>query len=122
VEIALEALGEGFRDAAEEVLVFAKTHGGDVRELVVFVDEGGVGVRGIAATGEDVEDCDGVARGEPVGNGDRERKGCVVAVRREDEDLQVRLLQDDFIYECPAGRAAYAAGGHFVTCVPCLDE
>ena len=76
------------------MFVFAQAHGGDVGELVVFVDESGVGVRGIAAAGEDVEDGDGVARGEPVGDGDRERKGCVVAVRGEDEDLQVRLLRD----------------------------
>jgi hypothetical protein len=94
VEIALEALGQGFGDAAEEVLVFAEADGGDVGELVVFVDEGGVGVGGVAAASEDVEDGDGVARGEPVGDGDRERKGCVVAVRGEDEDLQVRLLRD----------------------------
>ena len=46
----------------------------------VFVYKVGVGVRGIAAAGEDVEDGDGVARVEPVGDGDREREGCVVAV------------------------------------------
>jgi hypothetical protein len=93
VEIAFEALGQVFCDAAEEVLVFAEAYGGDVGELVVFVDEGCVGVGGVAAASEDVEDGDSVARGEPVGDGDRERKGCVVAVRREDEDLQVRLLK-----------------------------
>ena len=120
MEVALEALREGFSDAAEEVLVFAQAYGGDVGELIVFVDEGGVGVRGIAAASEDVEDGDGVACGEPVGDRDGERKGCVVAMRGEDEDLQVWLLQDDFIFECPAGRAACAASGHFVTCVPCL--
>jgi hypothetical protein len=76
------------RDATKEVLVFAEAHGGDVGELVVFVDEAGVGVWGVTAAGEDVEDGDGVARREPVGNRDRERKGCVVAVRGEDEDLQ----------------------------------
>jgi len=76
------------------VFVFAQAHRGDVGELIVFVDEGGVGVRGVAAAGEDVEDGDGVARCEPVGNGDGEREGCVVAMRGEDEDLQVRLLQD----------------------------
>jgi hypothetical protein len=92
VEIALEALREGFRDAAEEVLVFAQPYGGDIGELVVFVDEGGIGIGGVAAAGEDVEDGDGVARREPVGDGDGERKGCVVAVRGEDEDLQVLLL------------------------------
>jgi hypothetical protein len=36
--------------------------------------------------------------------------------------FRVWLLRDDSIYECPAGRAAYAAGGHFVTCIPCLGE
>jgi hypothetical protein len=61
VEIALEALREGFRDATEKVLVFAQAHGGDVGELVVFVDEIGVGVGGVAAAGEDVEDGNGVA-------------------------------------------------------------
>ncbi len=91
MEVALQAFGESFCDAAEKVLVFAQAHGGDVGEFVVFVDEAGVRVRGVAAAGEDVEDSDDVARGEPVGDGDRERKGCVVAVRREDEDLQVRL-------------------------------
>jgi hypothetical protein len=91
VEVALEALREGFSDAAEEVLVFAQAYGGDVGELIVFVDEGGVGVGGVAAAGEDVEDSNGVARGEPVGDGDRERKGCVVAVRGEYEDLQAWL-------------------------------
>jgi len=88
VEIVLEALGEGFFDAAEEEFVFAQAHGRDVGELVIFVDEGGVGVGGVAAASEDVEDGDGVARGKPVGDGDGERKGCVVAVRGEDEDLQ----------------------------------
>jgi hypothetical protein len=73
------------------MLVFTQAHGRDVREFVVFVDEAGVGVRGVAAAGEDVEDGDGVARDEPVGDGDRKRKRCVVAVRGEDEDLQVRL-------------------------------
>jgi hypothetical protein len=92
VEIVLEALGESFFDAAEEELVFAQAHGGDVRELVVFVDEGGVGVWGVTAAGEDVEEGDGVARFEPVGDGDRKGKGCVVAVRGEDEDLQGFLL------------------------------
>jgi hypothetical protein len=80
------------RDAAKKVLVFAEAHGGDVGELVVFMDEAGVGVRGVAAAGEDIEDGDGMARGEPIGNGDREREGRVAAVRREDEDLQVWLL------------------------------
>jgi hypothetical protein len=61
VEIAFEALGEGFRDATQEVLVFAEAHRGDVGELVVFVDEGRIGVGGVAAAGEDVEDGDGVA-------------------------------------------------------------
>ena len=70
------------------MLVFAKAHGGDVGELVVFVDEVSVGVGGVAASGKDVEDGDGVARGEPVGDGDGERKGCVVAVRGEEENLQ----------------------------------
>jgi hypothetical protein len=42
VEIALEALRECFRDAAEKVLVFAQTYSGDIGELVVFVDERGV--------------------------------------------------------------------------------
>ena len=83
------ALGEGLLDAAEEELVFAEAHGGDVGELVVFVDEGGVGVGSEAAAGEDVEKSDGVAGGEPVGDGEREGEGCVVAVRGQDEDLQV---------------------------------
>jgi hypothetical protein len=84
------------------MLVFAQAHGGDVGEFVVFVDEGRVGVWCVAAAGEDIEDADGVVRGEPVGDGDRERKRCVVAVRREDEDLQVRLLQNDFM-SCRTG-------------------
>jgi hypothetical protein len=88
VEVVLEALGEGFLDAADEELVFAEAHGGDVGELVVFVDEGGVGVGCVTAAGEDVEEGDGVAGVEPVGNGEREGEGCVVAVRGEDEDLQ----------------------------------
>jgi hypothetical protein len=108
VEVVLEALREGFGDPAEEEFVFAQAHRGDVGEFIVFVDEGGVGIGGVSAAGEDVEDGDGVARGEPVGDGDGQRKSCVVAVRGEDEDLQVRLLDDDFIDECPAGRAAYA--------------
>jgi hypothetical protein len=122
VEVVLEAFGESFCDATDKVLVLAKAHGGDIGELVVFVDEARVGVRGVTAASEDVEDGDGVARGKPVGDRDGERKGRVVAVRREDEDLQVRLLQNDFIYVCPAGRARYARRGHFVTCVPCLGE
>jgi hypothetical protein len=92
MEIVFEALGEGFFDAAEEEFVFAQAHGGDVREFVVFVDEGGVGVGGVAAAGEDVEEGDGVARLEPVGDGDRKGKRCVVTVGGEDEDLQGLLL------------------------------
>lgn len=71
------------------MLVFAQAYGGDVGELVVFMDEGGVGVGGVAAAGEDVEYGNRVARGEPVGDGDREREGCIVAVRGENKDLQV---------------------------------
>ena len=89
MEIIFEALGKVLRHAAEEVLVFAQAHGGDVRELIVFVNEGCVGERGVTATGEDIEDGNGVARGEPTGDCDRERKGCVVAVGGENEDLQV---------------------------------
>ena len=88
MDVALEALGEVLRDAAEEELVFAEAHGGDVGELVVFVDEVGVGVRSEAAASEDVDQNDGVAFGEPVVDGERKGEGCVVAVRREDEDLQ----------------------------------
>ena len=97
LEVAFETLGEILGDTPDELFVFAQAHGGDVGELVVFVDETGVGVRRVTAACVDVEDSDGVARGEPVGNGDRERKGRVVAVRGEDENLQVGLLQDDFI-------------------------
>src|SRR5258707_15385258 len=122
MKVVLEALWNGFSQATEEVFVFAEAHGGDVGKLVVFVDEGGVGVGSVAAASEYVEDGDYVARGEPIGDGDRERKGCVVAVRGEDKDLQVRLLVDDFICECPAGRARCAPSGHFVTCIPCLGE
>ena len=89
VEIVLKALGQILRDAAEEVLVFAQAHGGDVRELIVFVNEGSVGEGGVTAAREHVEDGDGVARGEPTGDCDHERKGCIVAVRGENEDLQV---------------------------------
>ena len=84
------------RDPSKEMLIFAQPHGGDVGEFVVFMDEAGVRVWCVAAAGEEVEDTDGVTRGEPVGDGDRERKRCVVTVRREDEDLQVRLLHNDF--------------------------
>jgi len=90
VEIAFEALGEGLLDATDPELVFSEAHGGDVGELVVFVDEGGVGVGGVAAAGEDVEEGDSVAGVQPVGDGEREGEGCVVAVRGEDEDLQMR--------------------------------
>jgi hypothetical protein len=62
------------------------------------VDEGGVGVWSVAAARKDVEDGNGVARGEPFGDGDREREGCVVAVRREDEDLQVRLQTASLLF------------------------
>ena len=88
MEITLQALGKIPRDATQKVLVFAKAHGGDVGEFVVFVDEAGVGVRRVAASRENVEDSDRVARSEPIRDGDRERKGCVVAVRGEEEDLQ----------------------------------
>jgi hypothetical protein len=56
------------------------------------VDEIGVGVGGVEAAGEDVEQGDGVAGGEPGFDGESEREGCVVAVRGEDDDVQVRLL------------------------------
>ena len=91
MEVALEALREGFSDAAEEEFVFAQAHRGNVRKFIVFMDEGGVGVGSMTTAREDIQDGDGVARGEPVGDGDRERKGCVVAVRGEYEDLQAWL-------------------------------
>jgi len=53
------------------------------------MDEASIGVWGVAAAREDIKDGDVVARSEPVCDGDRERKGCVVAVRGEDDDLQV---------------------------------
>jgi hypothetical protein len=82
------APGKVLRDAPEEVFVFAQAHGGDVREFVVFVDEARVGIRSVAAAGEDIKNGDSVALFEPVGDRDGERKCCVVAVRGEDEDLQ----------------------------------
>jgi hypothetical protein len=113
VEVVLVALGEGLLDAADEEFVFAEAHGRDVGELVVFVDEGGVGVGGEAAAGEDVEESDGVASGEPVGDGEREGEGCVVAVRGEDENLQVIAPTDDSKYatalSLPDGPAARGA-------------
>jgi hypothetical protein len=88
VEIFFEALGEGFRDATNEEFVFAQAHRGDIGELIVFVDEAGVGVGSVTTAGEDIQDGDGVARGEPVGDGDGKGKRCVVTVGGEDEDLQ----------------------------------
>ena len=70
MQVLFEPLGQIVRDATNEVLIFAQAHGGDVGEFVVFVHEAGVGVGGIAAAGEDVEDGDGVARSKPVGDGD----------------------------------------------------
>ncbi|MEO6804820.1 MAG: hypothetical protein ABI286_02455 [Edaphobacter sp.] len=70
MEIIFQAPGERLCDATDEELVFAQTHGGDVGEFVVFVDEAGVGVRRVAAAREYIKDRDGVARGEPVGDGD----------------------------------------------------
>ena len=88
METIFATLGKVLGDAPEEVLIFAQAHGGDVREFVVFVDEARVGVRSVAAAGEDVEDGDSVALSKPIGDRDGERKRCVVAVRGEDEDLQ----------------------------------
>jgi hypothetical protein len=88
VETIFATLGKVLRDAPEEVLIFAQAYCGDVREFVVFVDEARVRIRSVAAAGEDVEDRDSVALSERVGDRDGERKGCVVAVRGEDEDLQ----------------------------------
>jgi hypothetical protein len=88
----LEVLFAGARevvgDALEKELVFAEAHGGDVGEAIVFVDEVGVGVGGVEAAGEDVEEGDAVTGGEPVGDGEGEGEGCVVAVGGEDEDVQ----------------------------------
>jgi hypothetical protein len=74
--------------ALEEGLVLFFTHGGDVGEAIVVVDEVGVRVWGVEGAGEDVEECDAVAGGEPVGDGEGEREGSVIAVRREHEDVQ----------------------------------
>ena len=52
------------------------------------MDEGGVGIGGVAAASEDIKQRDSVTRGKPVGNGDGEGKCCVVAMRGEDENLQ----------------------------------
>jgi hypothetical protein len=69
------------------------------------VDEGGIGVWSVTAAGEDVEDRDRVTSSEPVGDGDRKRKSRVVAMRRENEDLQVRLQTASllFYWEMVAG-------------------
>jgi len=50
-----------------------------------------VGEGGVEAAGEDVEESDGVAGGEPGFDGESEGEGCVVAVGGENEDVQVRL-------------------------------
>ena len=65
MEIIFETLWKILCDAAKEVLVFAEAYGGDVRELVVFVDEARVRVWCVAAAREDIKDGDGVARSEP---------------------------------------------------------
>jgi hypothetical protein len=88
MDMIFAALGKVLRDAPKEALVFAQTHGRDVREFIVLVDEGRVGIRSVAAAGEDVENGDSVTLFEPIRDRDGERKGCVVAVRGEDEDLQ----------------------------------
>ena len=78
----------GAGDLLEELVVFAAAEGGDVGEAIVFVDGFGVGIGGVERTREDVEDGDAMADGEPMVNGKREREGGVVAVRREDENVQ----------------------------------
>jgi hypothetical protein len=92
VEVCFVGAGKRLGEALEEELVLAEAHGGDVGEAIVFVDEVGVRERGVEAAGEDVEEGDGVAGGEPGFDGESEGEGCVVAVGREDEDVQVRLL------------------------------
>jgi hypothetical protein len=91
VEVLLLGAGKRLGEALEEELVLAEAHGGDVGEAIIFVDEVGVRVRGVEAAGEDVEQGDGVAGGEPGFDGKSEGEGCVVAVGGEDEDVQVRL-------------------------------
>ena len=86
-EIGFGGFREVLLEALDEKPVFAQAHGGDVRHAVVFVDEFGVGERCVETAREDVEDGDGVAGGQPVGDGEGERKSCVAAMGREDEDL-----------------------------------
>jgi hypothetical protein len=88
VKVALQALWQVLRNAANEVLVLAQAHSRDIGELIVFMDETRIRVWGVAAARKDIEDGDGVARNEPTGDGDGERKGRVIAVRREEENLQ----------------------------------
>lgn len=88
LEVRFAGAGEILGDALDPELVFAEAHGGDVGEAVVFVDEVGVGERGVEAAGEYVEDSHGVAGGEPAGDGERKGEGCVVAVRGKDKDVQ----------------------------------
>lgn len=52
------------------------------------MDEVCVRVWGVEGAGEDVEEGDAVAGGEPVGDGEGEGKGSVIAVRREHENVQ----------------------------------
>lgn len=75
------ALGAG--ESVEEELVLATAHGGDVGETVVGMGEVCVGVRGLEATGEDVEDGDGVTGGKPTDEGEREGEGGGATVGRK---------------------------------------
>jgi hypothetical protein len=88
VEVLLLGAGKRLGEALEEELVLAETHGGDVGEAIVFVDEVGVGVWGVEAAGEDVEQGDGVAGGEPLRN-DRQEQATAEA---KYGDLSAALL------------------------------
>ena len=81
----------GAGNLAEEGFVFLLPHGGDVRETIVLVDRVRVGVGGVEASGEDVDDGDGVPVAKPGTNGESERECGVVAVGGENDDSETLL-------------------------------
>ncbi len=104
-EIVFQALGKGLLDATDEELIFTEAHGGDVGELIVFVDERSVGIGSETTAGEDVRR---VTEWRAVSQLVIAREREKAASSRCGERMRIfrwLLLLLDSIYRCPAGRA-----------------
>src|SRR6266851_4723238 len=89
LDVALRRARHILSQPLDEDLILAQPHGRDIGQPIVLMHQLRIRKRSLQAAREHVENGDGVARLQPACDRKREREGCIAAMRRENEDLQV---------------------------------